>query len=166
MYYSVYHPFVCHQNCIYKSLWFCVKCPYFPPIFFFTCLFQYRYDHAYVIGLYINVICNMMQGKIGILKIQVWGKELAWHSGCVIDCHTTTQGSIDGGVGAKTEVHVLRKGQQMGAPSPNDLTVDGTLNKTNQPTKYEGCITSTSRNHCIANWLLRHSIWNFALILI
>ena len=37
--------------------------------------------------------------------------ELAWRSGCVMDCHTTTSGSIIGGDGVKTELHVLRKGQ-------------------------------------------------------
>ena len=33
--------------------------------------------------------------------------ELAWRSGCVIDCHAATQGSNPGG----DELHVLRKGQ-------------------------------------------------------
>ena len=33
----------------------------------------------------------------------------------------------------KTELHVLRKGQQMWVPSLNDLATDGTLNTTHQP---------------------------------
>ena len=37
--------------------------------------------------------------------------ELAWRSGCAMDCHATTQGSIFGEDGVKTELHVLRKGQ-------------------------------------------------------
>ena len=50
--------------------------------------------------------------------------ELAWRSGSVMDCHTTTRGSIPGGNGVFTEVQVLRKGQYMGLPSLNDLAVD------------------------------------------
>ena len=34
--------------------------------------------------------------------------ELAWHSSCVIDCHVMARGSIPGGNGVKTELHVLR----------------------------------------------------------
>ena len=37
--------------------------------------------------------------------------ELAWLSGSVMDCHATARGSIPGGNGVKTELHVLRKGQ-------------------------------------------------------
>ena len=37
--------------------------------------------------------------------------ELAWRSGCVMDCHATARGSIPGGNGVKTRLHVLRKGQ-------------------------------------------------------
>ena len=37
--------------------------------------------------------------------------ELAWRSGSVMDCHATTRGSIPGGNGVFTEIHVLRKGQ-------------------------------------------------------
>ena len=32
-------------------------------------------------------------------------------SDCVMDCHATAWGSIPGGDGVKTELHVLRKGQ-------------------------------------------------------
>ena len=39
-----------------------------------------------------------------IVKIRM---ELAWRSGCVMDCHATTRGSIPGGNGVKTELHVL-----------------------------------------------------------
>ena len=60
--------------------------------------------------------------------------ELAWLSSCVMDCDTTTRGSIPSGDGVKTELQVLCKGQKMGAPSKNDLVVDGNLNTTNQPT--------------------------------
>ena len=38
-------------------------------------------------------------------------KELAWRSGCVMDCHATARGSIPGGNGVKTELHILCKGQ-------------------------------------------------------
>ena len=37
--------------------------------------------------------------------------ELAWRSGSVMDCQATARGSIPGGIGLKTELHVLRKGQ-------------------------------------------------------
>ena len=37
--------------------------------------------------------------------------ELAWHSDCEMGCHATTWGSIPGGDGVKTELHVLLKGQ-------------------------------------------------------
>ena len=37
--------------------------------------------------------------------------ELAWRSGSVMDCHATTCGSIPGGSGIFTELHVLSKGQ-------------------------------------------------------
>ena len=40
----------------------------------------------------------------------------------------TARSSIPGGNGVKTELHVLRKGQLMGAPSLNGLAVDRTLN--------------------------------------
>ena len=36
---------------------------------------------------------------------------LAWRSGCVMNCHATALGSIPGGDGIKTQLHVLRKGQ-------------------------------------------------------
>ena len=52
--------------------------------------------------------------------------ELAWRSGSVMDCHWTAQGSIPGGNGVFTELYVLRKGQEKGVPSINDLSVDGT----------------------------------------
>ena len=58
---------------------------------------------------------------------------MAWRSDCAMDFHATTRSSIPGGNSVKTELHVLRKGQQMGAPFPNDLVVDGTLHTTNQP---------------------------------
>ena len=38
-------------------------------------------------------------------------KELVWRSGCVMDCHATAWGSIPGGNGVITELHVLCKGQ-------------------------------------------------------
>ena len=37
--------------------------------------------------------------------------ELAWRSSSVINCHATARGSISGGNGVFTELHVLRKGQ-------------------------------------------------------
>ena len=43
-----------------------------------------------------------------ILKQRV---ELAWRSGSVMDGHATARGSIPGGNGIKTELHVHRKGQ-------------------------------------------------------
>ena len=44
---------------------------------------------------------------------------LTFRSSCVMDCHATTEGSIPGGYGVKTELHVLRKGQYIwpGVPS-------------------------------------------------
>ena len=52
--------------------------------------------------------------------------ELAWRSGSVMDCHATARGSISSGNDVTTELHVLRKGQKIEAPSLNDLAVDGT----------------------------------------
>ena len=43
--------------------------------------------------------------------------ELALRSGCVMDCHATTRGSIPVGDGVKTELHVLCKGHLLGVPS-------------------------------------------------
>ena len=37
--------------------------------------------------------------------------ELAWRSGCVMNCHVAARGSFPGGNGVKTDLHVLRKGQ-------------------------------------------------------
>ena len=37
--------------------------------------------------------------------------ELAWRNGSVMDCHATARGSIPGGNGVFTELHVLCKGQ-------------------------------------------------------
>ena len=34
-----------------------------------------------------------------------------WHGGSVMDCQVTVRGSIAGGNGVFTELHVLRKGQ-------------------------------------------------------
>ena len=51
--------------------------------------------------------------------------ELAWCSSSVMDCHVMARGSIPGGNGVKTELHLLHKGQKMGVPSLNELTVDG-----------------------------------------
>ena len=53
-------------------------------------------------------------------------EELAWRSGIVRDCHTTARGSIPGGNGVFTELHVFRKGQIMGVPSLNDIAVEPT----------------------------------------
>ena len=64
--------------------------------------------------------------------VHVSRRELAWRSGSVMGCHATARGSIPGGNGLFTELHVLRKGQYMGVPSLNDLAVDGTQNTNNQ----------------------------------
>ena len=66
------------------------------------------------------------QGFIYTNKILVEPLELVWCSGSVMDCHATPQGSIPGGNGVKTELHILRMGQLMRVPSLNDLAVDGT----------------------------------------
>ena len=39
----------------------------------------------------------------------VGGGELAWRSGCVMECHAMTKGSIPSGDGVKTELHVQRQ---------------------------------------------------------
>ena len=41
----------------------------------------------------------------------IMGVELAWRSGSVMDCHATARGSIPGGNGVFTELHVFRYGQ-------------------------------------------------------
>ena len=82
-------------------------------LFHFSCSFSYN--------------CKLYYSKISFYRV-----ELAWSSGCVMDCHPTIQGSIPSRVGVKTEFHVLRKGQLKGALSLNDLAVDGKSNTTNQ----------------------------------
>ena len=37
--------------------------------------------------------------------------ELAWRSGCVMDCPMTASISIPGGYSVNTDFHILRKGQ-------------------------------------------------------
>ena len=72
-----------------------------------------------------------------LLKFYKHSTELTWRSVCVMDRHATTRGSIPGGDGVK-KLHGLCKGQLMGAPSLNDLVVDGTLNTNNQPNMVVG----------------------------
>ena len=45
-----------------------------------------------------------------VLYLKLW-VELPWRSGSVMDCHATALGSIPGGNGVFTELHVLSKGQ-------------------------------------------------------
>ena len=47
--------------------------------------------------------------------------ELTWRSGSVMNCHATARGSIPG---VFTELHVFRKGQEMGMLSLNDRAVE------------------------------------------
>ena len=42
---------------------------------------------------------------------------LTWRSGCIMDCHAKTCGSIPGGNGVKTELRVLRRRGGGGAVS-------------------------------------------------
>ena len=56
----------------------------------------------------------------------LYGVEIAWRSGSVMDCHTTARGSIPGGNGVFNELHVQRKGSVNGVPSLNDIAVEGT----------------------------------------
>ena len=37
--------------------------------------------------------------------------DLSWRSGSVMDCHATARGSMPGGNGVYTELHVLRCGK-------------------------------------------------------
>ena len=63
-------------------------------------------------SLYLDItpgfIAPSMRGMSGLTYIRV---ELAWRSGCVMDCRAAARGSIPGGDGVKTELYVLRKGQ-------------------------------------------------------
>ena len=68
-------------------------------------------------------VCYLIFGSVNVLKYRT---ELAWRSGSVMDCQATARCSIPGGNGVITELHVLRKEQQMGVSSLNDLAVDGT----------------------------------------
>ena len=49
----------------------------------------------------------LVENKLSVTNL----RELAWRSGSVMDCHATARGSIPGGNGVLTELHVLRKGQ-------------------------------------------------------
>ena len=51
---------------------------------------------------------QLMHVECGLMRNLV---ELAWRSGRVLDCHATARGSIPGGNGVFTELHVLRKEQ-------------------------------------------------------
>ena len=55
-----------------------------------------------------NITYLVPAGSNGTLTIH---RELAWPSGCVMDCHTMARGSIPGGNSVQTELHVLCKGQ-------------------------------------------------------
>ena len=76
--------------------------------------------------------CNMGPNDRLFYKCS-YNVELAWRSGCVMDCHATTQGSIPGR-DCKTRASRPSHRTVNGVPSLNDLAVDGTLNTTNQPT--------------------------------
>ena len=82
--------------------------------------------------------------------------ELAWLSGYVMDYHATARGLIPGRNCVFIKLHFLRKGQEMGVLSLNDIAVDGTLNQpTNQPTNHVymfscGIMTPTT-NELITN---------------
>ena len=60
-----------------------------------------------------------IHNKVAIKASGVWSfdltymlcVELAWRSGSVMDCHATARGSIPSGNSARTELHVLRRGQ-------------------------------------------------------
>ena len=64
-----------------------------------------------------NLVCVEGRGRIswsGLTqditmgsRVFQCGVELAWRRGCVMDCHTMAQGSIRGGNGIKTELHVF-----------------------------------------------------------
>ena len=48
--------------------------------------------------------------KSNVQTWNIWGQvELAWRSDSVMDCHATARGSIPGGNGVLTELHVLRR---------------------------------------------------------
>ena len=51
---------------------------------------------------------------------------------CIMDCHATTRGSIPGGDGVKPSFAPIARDSKIGAPSLNDLVVDGTFKTTNQ----------------------------------
>ena len=55
---------------------------------------------------------NLIFHSVFPFTIKNW-VELAWRSGSVMDCHATARCLIPGGNGVKTQLHVLRKGQQM-----------------------------------------------------
>ena len=82
-------------------------------------LFGFAMVHHFLIGTFWcgNILVNPA------LNCQV---ELVLCSSSVMDCHATAWGSIPDGNDVLTKLLVLRKGQEMGVLSLNDLTVDGT----------------------------------------
>ena len=58
-----------------------------------------------------SIIVMSLVLNVKIIPSALFCVELAWCSSSVIDCHATTWGSIPGGNGVLTELHVLRKGQ-------------------------------------------------------
>ena len=71
-----------------------------------------------------------------------------------MDCHVTARGSIPGQNDVFIEFHILRKGQLIGMPSLNDLTVDGMLNTTNQLVSQKRIIASVLQ--CIETQWISH----------
>ena len=54
---------------------------------------------------------NMAHNTLKDYGIHVGHRHFPCGAGSVMDCHATARGSIPGGNGVFTELHVLRKGQ-------------------------------------------------------
>ena len=62
-------------------------------------------------GKYLNNFTFLIFTNAEVAFDTILSVELAWRSGCMMDCHATARGSIPGGNGVLTELHVLLNGQ-------------------------------------------------------
>ena len=74
----------------------------------YFCMLSYDFLHAKIT---VHLSICLSNCLINLILTTPQEVKLAWRSGCIMDCHATARGSIPGGNGVFTELHVLRKGQ-------------------------------------------------------
>ena len=56
-----------------------------------------------------SLMCTDTHVNINMADCFTFFVEIAWRSGSVMDCHVTTRGSIPGGHGVFTQIHVCKQ---------------------------------------------------------